>query len=737
MNAIANFVVKRRKFIVALVLAITVLCTILFLKVDINYNMTDYLPEDANSTIALDTLDEEFGEAVPNCNVMIKGISIEEALSIKGQLEGMEGVDNVSWLDDTVDIKRPLEVQDQDMVEDYYSNGNALFSVTIADGEERAATDLIENELGKEHKVYMSGNAVEQADSQRLATSQTVKAICVLAPLIILILIIATTSWAEPFIYLLAIGAAVMVNLGTEIFRGEISYVTLAVAPILQMAVSLDYAVFLSSSFQAHRITAKDDKTAMKFAMNDSVKSIAASALTTIFGFLALTLMKFEIGPDMGISLVKGVILSFISCMTFLPAAILLLNKLIDKTKHRKFMPDFKGAGKVAVKIRIPVFIIVAFIAVFCFLAQGNNNFTYGSGDAAGNTPSAVAIKEEFGESNTMVLMVPKGDRAKEKVLSEQIEDMDYVTSVLSYANQVGAEIPPEYLSKEVQENFYGENYTRIIIYSNLPDESEESFALVENVRNSAEKLYGDNVLSCGQSANLYDMKNTVETDNSLVSVVTVLAIYVVLAIMLKSWFLPILLILTIKIAIWINMAIPFFTGSSLIYLGYLVVSTVQMGATIDYAILLTDHYMDNRKKAPAIKAMERTMHQTIPSVLVSAFVLAIAGFALALVSSNDMVRALGILIGRGAVIPLILVNIFLPALLILFDKVIPYTTLKANFFRAVKKDNRMEVIDTRAEIEEYNEYEEERTVAGFLGASSEETYDDLDDSVAWNGGDR
>lgn len=719
MNSISDFIIKRKKIVVILVLLLTVVFTMAFFKVDINYNMTDYLPPEANSTVALDTLALEFGEAIPNCNVRVQDVSIQEGLKIKQQLSELEGVEAVSWLDDVVDLKKPLEVQDQDLIDDYYVEQNALFAVTIADGQERATVDRITEALGED--TMMSGSAVDQASAQKLAVSETVRAIAVIAPLIILILILATTSWLEPFIYLLAIGAAVMVNLGSEIFRGEISYVTLAVAPILQMAVSLDYAVFLSSSFQKHRLTAENDTIAMKLAMKDSLKSIAASALTTIFGFFALTLMNFRIGPDMGISLVKGVILSFVSCMTFLPAAILLLNKWIDKTRHRRFMPDFKGAGRVAVKISKPVLILVVLLALVCYPAQKQNNFVYGSNDNS-ETEAVMTIEKEFGSKNTMVLMVPNTDRTKEKILCEEIKAMNHVTEVLSYTTQVGAEIPPEYLSDEITNNFYGEHYARIIIYSDLPDESEEAFTLVENVRESAAEYYGDDVLSCGQSANLYDMKNTVQKDNRLVTVVTVIAIYLILLFMTKSWFLPIPLILVIKTAIWINMAIPFFTGSSLIYLGYLVVSTVQMGATIDYAILLTDNYMKNRKKMPSKEAMSVTMGETIPSVLVSAAVLAIAGFALALASSSAMVVPLGILIGRGALIPLVLVNLCLPALLLLTDKLIPYTTWKANFFESKES----EVVDILKE----NPEEAGRKTEGFLGVSRYESFDDKDESI-------
>ena len=281
MEGISRFVVKKRKMIVILTLLLSVIFTICFFNVKINYNMTAYLPEHANSTVALDLMDQEFGEAVPNCNVMMQDVSILKALEIKEELENVEGISHISWLDDAVDLKVPLEMQDQDIVDDYYADGNALFSVTIEDGQERAATDRIKELWGEE--VKLSGSAVEQADSQRLAVSQTLSAIVVLGPLIILVLLLATTSWVEPFIYLTAIGAAVLINLGSEIFRGEISYVTLAVAPILQMAVSLDYAVFLSSAYEKHRKKAPNDAIAMIWAMKESFKSILSSALTTIF----------------------------------------------------------------------------------------------------------------------------------------------------------------------------------------------------------------------------------------------------------------------------------------------------------------------------------------------------------------------------------------------------------------------------------------------------------------------
>lgn len=719
MEAISNFIVRHRKIVVAVTLLVTVICTALFFQVKINYDMTDYLPEEANSTIAMDRLSDEFGESIPNCNVRVENVSIQEALQVKEKLEAMDGVEDVQWLDDVADTQVPLEAQDADLVDDYYKDGNALFIVTIADGQEMAVTEQIPAQLGE--NVLLSGTAADQADTQKSVLSQATMCICILLPLILIILLLFTTSWLEPFIYLLTIGAAVLINLGTDLFRGEISYMTMAVVPVLQIAVSLDYAVFLSSSFNKHRQTAQNDTQAMKLAMKDSLKSIASGALTTIFGFAALTLMDFQIGPDMGISLVKGVILSFILCMTFLPAMILLCNKWIQKTRHRRLIPDCKGAAKIIMKIALPVMVSVAAICVVCYPAQNQNAFLYGT--TAEETEATQIINAEFGKKNTMVLLVPNTDRNKENALGKEIEQMDHVTDVISYTTQVGSEIPPEYLSSEITDNFYSENYARIIIYSDLPDECDESFVLVEQVRSAAANYYGaDAVYSCGQSANLYDMKHTVNHDNTIVNLVTVIAIYIILAIMTKSWFLPLPLILAIKACIWINMSIPYFTGSPLIYIGYLVVSTIQMGATIDYAILLTDNYMKNRQRLPKKKAMLETVRETIPSVLVSAAVLAMTGFTLSLISTDTVVSSLGVLIGRGALIPLLLVLVCLPALLMLIDKIIPYTTWKANFLKEKQSEGDITMIQVTES--------KQKEVSEFLGPVTEESFDDCDDSV-------
>ena len=325
---IAAKIIKYKKSIFFTFIALMILSAIAQVGVSVNYNVADYLPEDAQSTKAMDIMDEEFDGAVPNTNVMMKDITIQEALQFKEQLEAIDGVSDVTWLDDAVDLKQPLEMANEETVESYYQNGNALFNFTIREGDEVAVTDEIYELIGEENA--MAGEALDTATQQKMAFSETMFAAALLIPTIIIILILSTNSWAEPIFFLTAIGVSVLINMGTNIFTGEISFVTSSVAPILQLAVSLDYAIFLLHSFSDYRKKVADPKEAMTLAMKRSFPAIIASASTTFFGFIALTFMNFEIGSDLGFSLVKGIVLSFISVMVFLPAMTIMFYKWID-----------------------------------------------------------------------------------------------------------------------------------------------------------------------------------------------------------------------------------------------------------------------------------------------------------------------------------------------------------------------------------------------------------------------
>ncbi|WP_077065124.1 efflux RND transporter permease subunit [Gracilibacillus massiliensis] len=662
---------------------ITLISVVTQFGVSVNYDMADYLPEDAPSTNAMDLMEEEFDSGVENARVMLEDVTVQEALEYKAELEAIDGVSEVTWLDDAIDIKAPLEMADQDTVETYYLDQNALLSLNIRDGDEVAITNEIYTLIGEENAL--SGEAVDTAVSQEMAGSESAYAALLLVPIIIIILVLSTNSWMEPVFFLTAIGVSVLINLGTNIFLGEVSFVTQSVAPILQLAVSLDYAIFLLHSFSDFRNKGEAPTNAMRLAMKQSFPAIAASASTTFFGFMALTFMNFEIGADLGVNLVKGIVLSFISVMIFLPALTLTFYKWIDKTQHKPLVPTFKNIGRRVMKFRIPSIILVFLILIPAFLAQSNTSFIYGTGEHPEDMrvgQDERAIEQVFGKSTPLVLLVPKGDIAKEEELIQELENVDHVSSVLSYVNTVSAAIPPEYLDESVTESFYSDNYARIILNTNTDSEGEKAFTLIEKVEGLAEQFYGDDIYALGESVTLNDMKDTVEKDNIVVNILTIVAIAIVLLVTFRSISMPIVLLLTIQSAVWINLSVPYFMDTSLVYVGYLIVSTVQLAATVDYAILLTEAYKENRKEMSAMKAIKKTVDEKIFSILISASILSSVGFILAWTSTNPIVSSIGLLLGRGALLAFILVVFFLPAMLVVFDKVINVTTWKANFYK-------------------------------------------------------
>lgn len=691
LDSFIHGILHHRKAVVTLFLVATIVCACMIPFVKTNYDMVDYLPESAQSTTAVAIMGEEFTQGIPNANIMVRDITLAEARDIKQDILDVPGVESVLWLDDVTDLAVPLETTDPAMVEQYWhaandggTTGTALFQASVTEGEEGktvpALRELIDG-IGPGNAV--SGDAADTAQMQASTVEEVLGAVLIIVPIILFLLIVSTLSWIEPVLFVAAIGVSIVINMGTNIALGQVSFITYSVSPILQLAVSLDYAIFLLHSFAAHRQKMVDPEAAMAAAMRASMPTIAASATTTLFGFAALAFMQFEIGADLGLNLVKGIVFSFVTVAIFLPALTMMLWRLIDKTAHRSFMPNFSRIDRVLSKIRIPALVLVLALVVPAFLGQANTTFTYQN-----NSPDPeirggadmLAVQEEFGQNNAIAILVPRGDKAKEAELSNALLELDNVKSVVSYASMVGAAIPEEYLDKAVLSQFYSDAHARIVAYVDTDVESDEAFATVEAVEDTAAQFY-DEYYAAGQSANLYDMKQIVSVDNVVVSLVAVVAIFFVLLVTFRSLALPLVLLLAIESGIWINLAIPYFTGTSINFIGYLVINTVQLGATIDYAILLTSHYMEHRKTTSARSAAYMALGETFPSLLVSAGILATAGFALAATSSLSAVASLGLLLGRGAILSLTLVTCFLPALLILLDGAIRRTTWKAGFF--------------------------------------------------------
>ena len=687
MDGLTRGITRHKKLVIAIFLVATVISAVLILGVSVNYDLTDYLPEDSESTIALDLMYEEFGSGVPNTRVMVRNLTLTGAVEMKEKIaagSGRHGSDVAGRHaghvhTDRADGQRPP----------WSSTGTTArrsISVTIEEGRESEAVAALYEMLGSD--VAISGNSANTASMQNLVVSEVVGAASILIPIIIIILLLTTTSWISPALFLLTIGVAVLINMGTNVVFGEISFVTQSVSPILQLAVSLDYAIFLLNSFGRHRQEVDISETAMRLAIKESFSSIAASAATTLFGFMALMFMRFGIGSDLGLNLMKGIVLSYVSVMVFLPALALASVKLLDKTSHRPIIHTGKRLGRALVKVRIPALILVLIAVIPCYLAQTRADFLYGNGTPDTRTDygrDTVAINEEFGESNALVLLVPRGDPGAEAKMAEELAGIDHVTSVLSYAGTVGA-VPEGFLDESIVSQFYSDGYARIIMYTDTSEEGDEAFAVVEQVRATADKYYSESWL-CGQSANLYDMRDVVTADSTLVNWIAIGFIFLTLLVTFKSATLPFILLFVIEAAIWINLSVPYFADQPLVYIGYLVINTVQLGATIDYAILMTNGYTANRRTMGKREAVVATLNTNFESVLTSGVILTAAGLCLGFVSSLQVVAELGILLARGTVLSMAMVVLALPALLMLFDPLTARLTWKAGFIDTAKKE--------------------------------------------------
>lgn len=666
-------IVKHRKLIIALFAVLFIACMILQNLVEVNYDMNDYLPEDCKSTISIDVMEDEFDGGIPNARVMVYDVTVPQALEYKDKIEKVSGVTDVMWLDDATDITVPLSSIDADTVETYYKDNNALFTVTIEENSRISAVSEIRKIVGDDNA--MTGSAVSTALSTTNTVSEIGKITVIAVIFVLIVLIITTNSWLEPIVVLLGLGVAIILNNGSNAVFGEISFVTNAAGSILQLAVSLDYSVFLIHRFEECRKINDNPESAMVDALCKSTTSILSSGLTTVIGFLALILMRFGIGADLGLALAKGVAISLITVFIFMPSLILSTYKLLDKTRHKAFLPSFRGFGKFIQKITIPAVCIFALVIAPAYLASNSNDYYYGSSHIFGEDTTlgrdTDKIEDVFGKNDTYVLLVPKGDLVKQAELSEELHNCPEISSIISYVDTVGVEIPEEYLDSDTLSQLVSENYSRMVLSVDVDYEGEETFNLVENIRNITDRYYPDSFYLAGEGVSTYDLKKTVTADMIKVNLIAIAAVFIVLLLTMRSISLPIILVLSIETAIWLNLSVPYFSNSTIFYIAYLIISSIQLGATVDYAILLTERYKEHRRTLQKKDAVIQTVSSVTVSILTSGSVLTVVGFLLGYISSNQLLAQLGIFVGRGAVCSLLIVFFVLPGLLYLFDRVI------------------------------------------------------------------
>ena len=671
MKKIYTKIVNHPKLIITVFVILFIICAVCKQGVSVDYDMNDYLPEDSASTVALDLMDEEFGGGIPNARVMVKDVTIPEALEYKAEIEAIDGVTDVTWLDDAQSVEVPLETLDQTVVEDYYKDGNALFTVTIEADKRISAVNSIRDLIGDDNA--MTGSAVSTATATQ-STIKEVSKIAVFAVLFVLIVLaITTSSWMEPIIVMIGLGIAVIINAGSNLIFGEISFVTNAAGNILQLAVSLDYSVFLLHRFTECRQRNDNNKDAMIEALALSTSSILSSGLTTVIGFLALCLMQFQIGPDLGRALAKGIAISLITVFVFMPVLILSTVKWIDKFEHKPLLQSFKKFGGFVQKIMFPMLIIFFVVMIPSYLASNANSFNYGAskifGDSTQLGADTNAIQDIFGKSDTYVLMIPKEDKATQKELSDSLHDIPEVSSIISYVDTVGMEIPESYLDEATYSKLCSDKYTRMVITVDAEYEGEKTFNLVENIRSTAQQYYPDEWYLAGEGVSTYDLMDTITADMVKVNLVAIGAVFVVLLITMRSVALPASLVLSIETAIWINLSIPYFKGSTIFYIAYLIISSIQLGATVDYAILLTDRYKGFRESMNKKEAIVNTISAVTVSILTSGSVLTVVGFLLGAISTHGVLSQLGYFLGKGTLCSLAVVLFVLPGLLYIFDR--------------------------------------------------------------------
>lgn len=681
--------------IMALLFVVSVAC-IPFVK--INYQFSDYLPETSESTVSLHVMKDSFDSLVPNANVMVDGITLMQAQELAVEFESIAGVDSLMWLGTVVDTAQPLVTYDEAMVQAWNVDDAYLYQVALDTSQANDAMAGMESAayaMGA-HNVAMSGDAINSAVAQG-SSDVEIQVILVMAVIVILgLLLLTSEAWFEPVLFLSVIGVSIVYNLGTNIIFGEISFITQMCAAVLQLAVSMDYGIVMLHAFRGFKAHGLSSYEAAVAAMHKASAVIASSAATTFFGFLSLCVMAFLIGADMGVVLAKGIVFSFLSVLFLLPILVLSSEKMLAKTTHRNLLPSFDKFAAVALRLAVPFTIIVALITVPAYLGQKQPNFVYG---ASGFVEPGSELYEDtnliadtFGANEQWVMMVPSGDQGRERELVTYIESLPHVSAVTSYVTAVSSRVPSEFVPADDLSQLVSNGYSRIVVSTDVEGESDESFALVEQLRTVADEYYPEENYLVGSAVTSYDMSLIVNEDSLRILVASVAAIGLVLLVMFRSISIPVLLVLTIEVSIWINLAIPYFIGESIQYIGYLIISAIMLGATVDYTIILSRAYLDKRKIMEKRSAMHGAISESAITILTSSIILTLCGAFIGIVSSNGVIAGLGTLIGRGAFIAALNTFLVLPILFMLFDKVIEKTTWRSGFYRldAPKPADRM-----------------------------------------------
>lgn len=675
---LADFIVDHNKGIRNIVIVLAVFFAICYPLVGINYDLTKYLPNDVGSKIAINKMKDIFGYPGTG-RLMLKDVTLYEAKDYKNKIEKIDGVDQVLWCDLTTSIYSSSDFVDLDKIEDYYKDGDAVMDVTFKEGDTSKRTHEAINQIEKliGDRGYIVGMSPTNKFIEENVKKEMNEIMVIVVILIFIILIFTTTSWFEPVLFLTVIGVAIVINKGSNIFIGEISYITNNISDILQLATSMDYSVFLLHAYERQRENGLEKTDALKAGLMSTITTILASSLTTFFGFIVLVFMRFSIGFDMGIVMSKGIICSLLMVIFFMPSLLLSWSDRIDRTRHKPFLPKFHRFAVVVNKMAPAVVIISLCLAGPIYMAQSMNRFMYGP-DATGAGPgtsmyeNSAEIDAKFGRSNLLVAIFPTEDNAKEKALIDELKDKSYVKKAVGLTAYLPEGIPENFLPKSVTELFHKEGYTRLLVYIKTKPESATAYKYSQEVTDIIRKYYPKESYITGNTPTTSDMQEVLVPDYKLVNNLAMLSIFIVVAISFHSPIMPLTAMIPIMMAIYLNMAFPYLQGKSLIFIAYAVVSCVQLGSTIDYAISSTESYLQIRAHEPdKNKAAIQMTETAFPSILTSGVILVVCGYAISLKSSIPAISEVGHLVGRGAILSVFFVVVMMPALLKLIDRFI------------------------------------------------------------------
>ncbi len=670
---------------VVLIIAFLLLipATIGYVSTRINYDLLSYLPNSLETVSGQDTMVDEFGMGAFSM-IVVEDMEKKDIVALKEKLKKVNHVEDVIWYDDAMDITVPTEMLPDKLREGLF-NGNATMMIALFDNTTSADStmDAITEMRGIVKKqAFISGMSGVVTDIKNLAMAEMPIYVVVAAVLSLLILLLTMDSLVTPFIFLFGIGMAIVYNMGTNMVFGEISYITQALTAILQLGVTMDYSIFLLESYEANKVRYDGDKNrAMAHAISNTFTSVTSSSVTTIAGFAALCFMTFKLGMDLGLVMAKGVIIGVIVCLTVLPALILCFDKAIDKTTHKNLIPNLDGLSKKIVK-GWPV-VLVLFLVLLGPAMYGNSNYEIYY-DIAGALPqsldSAVAnkkLEEKFNMNSTHIVLMKNGMASKEKSeMLKKIEDVKGVKWALGIDSFKGVSIPSSMIPKKLESKLKSDNYEIAFVCSDYKAATDEVNSQIADI-NKIVKKYSKDSMVIGEAPLTKDLQDVTDIDLVNVNYVSVAAIFLIILITFKSILIPVILVMVIEFAIFLNMSVPFYAHESLPFVASIVIGTIQLGATVDYAILMTSRYHKERvvRRKSKKEAIDIAHKTSIKSIMISGMCLFASTFGVTMSSSIDMIKSICTLLSRGAVISTIVVILVLPAMLTVFDKWICKTT--------------------------------------------------------------